>query len=122
MRSIQDEQILSYFPFLTERGFTLVRDYNKATDKSCTQIYRFEKNAANYVEYRVLTEKECTLCVCVNGEKKFPSLRRRYRGLVRKRKLSRLFHRELRDEWLLDAELLQEEYRRTGSFCGLNVD
>ncbi len=122
MRSIDDNKILSFFAFLTERGFSLTRDYNKASDKTCAQIYRFSKNAVNYIEYRVVTEKECTLCVCVNGQKKFPSLRRRYGSLTRKIKFLRLFQKNLRDEWYLDAALLQEEFRRTGSFCGVTTE
>ncbi len=121
MRTTDDKRILEYFCFLTEQGFALERDYNKATDRYCTQIYRFARSEYDYLEYRVLTEKECTLCVCVRGEKRFPNLRLRYRGLVSRCKFLRIFRPELRDEWRIDALLLQEDYRRTGSYCGLTV-
>ncbi len=121
MRSIDDTKILQYFDFLTEKGFTLSRDYCKASDKTCAQIYRFARDKFNYVEYRVVTEKECTLCVCVNGQKRFPSPRKKYSGFVFKRKLARLFNASLRDEWLLDADLLKEELSATGSIYGLTI-
>ena len=61
----EDERIAQLFSFLSERGFTFERDYSKGTDSTCTQIYRFRLNGANYVEYRVLSEYERTLLVCV---------------------------------------------------------
>ena len=68
----EDEKIAQYFAFLLERGFLFERDYSKGTDSTCTQIYRFRKDAGNYLEYRVLSQKERALLVCVRGEKKFP--------------------------------------------------
>ena len=56
----EDERIAQLFSFVLERGFVFERDYNKATDSSCTQIYRFKKDAANYFEYRVLSARERT--------------------------------------------------------------
>ena len=69
----EDERIAQLFSFLSERGFTFERDYSKGTDTTCTQIYRFRLDGANYFEYRVLSARERTLLVCVRGEKKFPA-------------------------------------------------
>ena len=76
----EDEKIAAQFSFLTERGFVFERDYSKGTDSTCTQIYRFRRDGANYLEYRVLSDFERTLLVCVQGEKKFPSPERKYAG------------------------------------------
>ena len=99
----EDERIAQLFSFLLERGFTFERDYNKGTDKTCTQIYRFRLNAANYLEYRVLSEYERTLMVCVRGEKKFPAVGKKYASFIRRWKLSRLFQKK--DFWQLAADV-----------------
>ncbi len=119
MRTYDDSKVLSYFPFLTQMGFTLSRSYDKGTDSTCTQIYRFARDNYNYIEYRVLSEKECSLVVCVMGKCSYPNLRLRYAGLVRKRKLARFFRPSLREEWLLDAELLKRELTLKGSLFGM---
>ena len=64
----EDESIVSRFSFLLEQGFAFERDYSKGTDSTCTQIYRFRKDGANYLEYRVLSDHERTLLVCVRGD------------------------------------------------------
>ena len=116
----EDESIVQLFSFLTERGFLFERDYSKGTDSTCTQIYRFRKDAGNYLEYRVLSERERTLLVCVNGQKKFPSLRR-YAGFVRKWKLRRLFSSERNNRWKLAADLARHDLAQTGTLFGINL-
>jgi hypothetical protein len=121
MRITDDHKIAEYFSFLLEKGFTFVRDYNKATDSSCTQIYRFAKNEYTYVEFRILTERECTFCVCIRGEKSFPNIWMRYKSFIRKWKFKRLFSKEGKDDWLCDSAILQEELRLKGSLFGIEV-
>ena len=115
----EDERVLACFAFLLERGFTFERDYSKGTDSTCTQIYRFKKDAANFIEYRVLSAKERALVVTVKGEKKFPSLEKRYPAFARSWKLKHLFSKT--DAWEYAAALLQEEMRRTGGICGIRL-
>lgn len=117
----EDERIAQLFGFLTERGFAFERDYSKGTDSTCTQIYRFRKDAANYIEYRVLSERERTLVVSVNGEKKFPAVYKRYAGFVRAWKLKQLFSPERRDDWLLDAALCGHDLKETGRVFGISL-
>ena len=113
----EDERIASYFSFLLERGFLFERDYSKGTDSTCTQIYRFKKGAGNYLEYRVLSECERSLLVCVRGEKKFPSPERKYPSFVRAWKIKHLFHPT--DVWEYSAALLKHELNTTGSVFGI---
>ncbi len=113
----EDERIASYFSFLLERGFLFERDYSKGTDSTCTQIYRFKKDAGNYLEYRVLSERERSLLVCVRGEKKFPSPERKYPSFVRTWKIKHLFHPT--DAWEYSAALLKHELNTTGSVFGI---
>lgn len=116
-----DEKISEYFSFLTERGFAFERDYNKGTDKTCTQIYRFRRDAGNFLEFRVLSARERTVCVCANGEKRFPDLGRRYRKFIRKWNLRRLFSKTRKDGWLLVADLLRYVLETEGSLFGIEV-
>ena len=115
----EDERIAQYFAFLLERGFLFERDYSKGTDSTCTQIYRFKKDAANFIEYRVLSEKERSLVVTVKGEKKFPSLEKRYPAFARSWKLKHLFSKT--DAWEYAAALLQEEMRKTNTLFGIEI-
>lgn len=117
-----DEQIVGYFSFLTERGFAFERDYSKATDKTCTQIYRFRKDAGNYLEFRVLSARESSVCVCKNGEKKFPNLKRRYASFLRRWRLKRLFSRERKNGWLLAADLCRYVLETEGSLFGIEIE
>ena len=113
----EDEKIAQYFAFLLERGFLFERDYSKGTDSTCTQIYRFKKDAGNYLEYRVLSPKERALLVCVRGEKKFPSPEKKYPAFVRKWKIRHLFSPS--DVWEYTAALLQHELETTGTAFGI---
>ena len=113
----EDEKIAQYFTFLLERGFLFERDYSKGTDSTCTQIYRFKKDAGNYLEYRVLSPKERALLVCVRGEKKFPSPEKKYPAFVRKWKIRHLFSPS--DVWGYTAALLQHELETTGTAFGI---
>lgn len=117
----EDERIARQFEFLTERGFVFGRDYSKGTDSTCTQIYRFRKDAANWLEFRVLSERERSLVVCARGEKRFPSLEKRYAGFIRSWKLKRLFSKERTDIWQLNADICREEIARTGKLFGIEV-
>lgn len=117
-----DEKISEYFSFLTERGFAFERDYNKGTDKTCTQIYRFRRDAGNFLEFRVLSARERTVCVCTNGEKRFPNLGMRYKKFIRKWKCKRLFSRERKDGWLLAADLCRNVLETEGSLFGIKID
>ena len=117
----EDENIQAYFAFLTARGFTFRRSYSKGTDSTCTQIYRFEKDGANWLEFRVLSERERSTVVCVRGEKRFPSPEKRHAGFVRSWKLKRLFSKERTDAWLLTAALCRREIEKTGTLFGLEV-
>ncbi len=114
-----DEKIAAYFSYLADRGYSYERDYSKGTDKTCTRIYRFRKDGGNYLEFRALSERERTVCVCRNGEKKFPNLKRRYRSFIRKWKFRRLFSRERKDEWRLAADLCRSVLETEGSLFGL---
>lgn len=116
----EDERIAQLFSFLLERGFTFERDYNKGTDKTCTQIYRFRLNAANYLEYRVLSEYERTLMVCVRGEKKFPAVGKKYASFIRRWKLSRLFQKK--NLWELAADVCRHDLEVTGKVFGLEIE
>ena len=113
----EDERVLQCFGFLIERGFTFERDYSKGTDSTCTQIYRFKKDAYNFLEYRVLSQRERALVAVVKGEKKFPSLEKRNSAFVRAWKLKHLFSPT--DAWEFAAALLKEEIRRTGNVLGI---
>ncbi len=115
----EDERIAALFSFLTEKGFTFERDYSKGTDSTCTQIYRFRKDGANYLEYRVLSAHERSLLVCVRGEKKFPSPGKKYAAFVRSRKLRRLFRKT--DAWELAADLCRHDLEVTGKVFGIDV-
>lgn len=113
----EDEKIAQYFAFLLERGFLFERDYSKGTDSTCTQIYRFKKDAGNYLEYRVLSQKERALLVCVRGEKKFPSPERKYPAFARKWKIKHLFSPS--DVCEYTAALLKHELETTGTAFGI---
>ena len=117
----EDELIAHCFAFLTERGFVFERDYSKGTDSTCTQIYRFRKDAANWLEFRVLSARERSTVACVRGEKKFPSLAVRYAGFIRRWKLRRLFSAERKDVWRLTADIYREEISRTGKLFGIEL-
>lgn len=99
-----------YFTFLEQYGVTFERDYSKGTDSTCTQIYRIRRDGANYLEFRAMSAKERSLVVCVNGEKKFPSVEKRYASFLRAWKLKRLF--AAKDEWQLAADLTRHFWRR----------
>lgn len=116
----EDERVAQCFSFLLERGFIYERDYHKATDSTCTQIYRFRRDAANYLEYRVLSERERTLLVCRGGEKRFPSPQKKYASFVRGWKLRRMFRSK--DAWELAAALCRRELEETGSVFGIGAD
>lgn len=109
----EDERIAQLFFFLLERGFTFERDYSKGTDSTCTQIYRFRLNAANYLEYRVLSEHERTLVVCVRGEKRFPAVGKKYAAF------RRLFQKK--DAWEFAADLCRHDLEVTGKVFGLEI-
>ncbi len=115
----EDERVQAHFAFLLEKGFTFERDYNKGTDKTCTQIYRFKKDGANYLEYRVLSERERNLFVLAAGERKFPSPERKYAALVRSWKLKHLFKKG--EAWELAALLCKREWECTGKVFGIQV-
>ena len=115
----EDERIAQLFSFLSERGFTFERDYSKGTDTTCTQIYRFRLDGANYFEYRVLSARERTLLVCVRGEKKFPAVARKYAAFIRRWKRSRLFRKK--DAWELAADVCRHDLETTGKVFGLDV-
>ena len=115
----EDERIAQLFSFVLERGFVFERDYNKATDSSCTQIYRFKKDSANYFEYRVLSARERNLFALVNGERKFPSPEKKYASFVRGWKLRRLFGEK--DAWALAAALCRREIEVTGRAFGIDL-
>ena len=115
----EDERIAQLFFFLLERGFTFERDYSKGTDSTCTQIYRFRLNAANYLEYRVLSEHERTLVVCVRGEKRFPAAGKKYAAFRRRWKLHRLFQKK--DAWEFAADLCRHDLEVTGKVFGLEI-
>ena len=114
-----NQEIERKFTFLTERGFVFERDYSKGTDSTCTLIYRFRKDGANYLEFRVLTERERNTVVCVDGQKKFPSLPKKYAAFIRKWKLQRLFQKSRKDVWQLNADVCREEIARTGTLFGI---
>ncbi len=114
-----ERDVSEYFSYFTARGFVFERDYSKGTDSTCTQIYRLRKDAANYLEFRVLSAKERNVVVCVNGEKRFPDLKARYRGFIRSWRLHRLFSAERRDEWLLAVALLEHVAAESGSLFGI---
>lgn len=116
-----DEKIAEYFHFLTERGFVFERDYSKGTDKTCTQIYRFKKDAGNYLEFRVLSAKEHLVCVCCGGESKFPNLAYRYKKFIRSWKLKRLFSHDKSNGWLLAADLCRYVLETDGTLFGICV-
>ena len=117
----EDERIAQLFSFVLERGFVFERDYNKATDSSCTQIYRFKKDAANWVEFRVLSARERSVVACVNGEKKFPSPLKKHAAFVRGWKMRNLFSKRRNDLWALYAELTRRELQTTGKVYGIKV-
>ena len=117
----EEERVGQYFAFLTQKGWRYERDYSKQTDSTCTQIYRFRKDAGNYVEFRVLTEKERNTLVCVNGEKRFPNLMLRYAKFVRGWKRKRLFSAERKDIWLLTADLCRHVTETEGTLFGISL-
>lgn len=119
--TMTDAKIAEYFSFLTQCGFAFERDYSKATDKSCTQIYRLKKDAGNYLEFRVLSEREHSVCVCRGGEKSFPNLGLRYKKFIRGWKRKRLFSRERRDGWCLAAALCRHVLDTEGNLFGIIV-
>lgn len=106
-----------YFTFLEQYGVTFERDYSKGTDSTCTQIYRIRRDAANYLEFRAMSAKERSLVVCVNGEKKFPSVEKKYASFLRAWKLKRLF--AAKDEWQLAADLTRHVLVTTGTLFGI---
>lgn len=114
----EDARIAQLFSFLTERGFVFERSYNKGTDSTCTQIYRFKKDAANYIEYRVLSEHERNIFALVRGERKFPSPEKRYASFVRAWKAKRLFRKK--DAWQLAADLCRHDLEVTGKVFGID--
>lgn len=106
-----------YFTFLEEYGVTFERDYSKGTDSTCTQIYRIRRDAANYLEFRAMSAKERSLVVCVNGVKKFPSIKKKYASFLRAWKLRHLFGKK--DEWQLAADLTCHVLETTGALFGI---
>lgn len=116
-----DSQIAQYFEFLIARGFSFERDYSKGTDSTCTQIYRFRRDGANWIEFRVLTDRERNVVVCSRGEKRFPSVEKRYAAFIRSWKWKRLFSKDRNDLWRLNADICREEIARTGKLFGLDV-
>ncbi len=116
-----DERIEEYFAFLLARGFSYEREYSKGTDKTCTQIYRFRKDAGNYLEFRALSAREHTVCVCCGGEKRFPNLGLRYRAFIRRWKFARLFSKERGDGWLLAADICRHVLETEGTLFGIGL-
>lgn len=112
-------QFSDYFPFLEGRGVTFERDYSKGTDTTCTQIYRIRRDAANYLEFRAMNARERSLVVCVNGEKRFPSVEKTYAAFLRAWKWKRLFAK--RDEWQLAADLTRYVLEKTGTLFGIEI-
>ena len=106
-----------YFTFLEQYGVTFERDYSKGTDSTCTQIYRIRRDAANYLEFRAMSAKERSLVVCVNGEKKFPSVQKKYASFLRTWKLRHLLC--AKDEWQLAADLTRHVVETTGTLFGI---
>ncbi len=106
-----------YFTFLEEYGVMFERDYSKGTDTTCTQIYRIRRDAANYLEFRAMSTKERSLVVCANGEKKFPSVQKKYASFLRGWKLKHLFQEK--DEWQLAADLTRHVVETTGMLFGI---
>lgn len=106
-----------YFTFLEEYGVTFERDYSKGTDTTCTQIYRIRKDGANYLEFRAMNARERGLVVCANGEKKFPSVQKKYASFLRGWKLKHLFQEK--DEWQLAADLTRHVLEETGTLFGI---
>ena len=107
----------AYFTFLEQYGVTFERDYSKGTDSTCTQIYRIRRDAANYLEFRAMSAKERSLVVCVNGEKKFPSVQKKYASFLRTWKLRHLLG--AKDEWQLAADLTRHVLEETGTLFGI---
>lgn len=110
-------EFTAYFTFLEQYGVTFERDYSKGTDSTCTQIYRIRRDAANYLEFRAMSAKERSLVVCVNGEKKFPSVQKKYASFLRTWKLRHLLG--AKDEWQLAADLTRHVLEETGTLFGI---
>ncbi len=110
-------EFTAYFTFLEQYGVTFERDYSKGTDSTCTQIYRIRRDAANYLEFRAMSAKERSLVVCVNGEKKFPSVQKKYASFLRTWKLRHLLG--AKDEWQLAADLTRHVVETTGTLFGV---
>ena len=112
-------EFTAYFTFLEQYGVTFERDYSKGTDSTCTQIYRIRRDAANYLEFRAMSAKERSLVVCVNGEKKFPSVQKKYASFLRTWKLRHLLG--AKDEWQLAADLTRYVLEKTGTLFGIEI-
>ena len=116
-----DREIEGYFGFLTRSGYVFERDYTKGTDSTCTQIYRFKKDGANWIEFRVLSERERSAVVCARGEKRFPAIEKRHAAFLRRWGMKRLFSKERKNIWLRLACACREELKNTGTLFGLEV-
>ena len=112
-------EIEQHFSFLIGQGFSFERDYSKGTDSTCTQIYRFRRDAANWIEFRMLSKRERSVVVCAANQKRFPSPEKKDAGFVRRWKVTHLFSGN--DVWALYAALCRREIARTGTLFGLPV-
>lgn len=100
-------------------GFIYEYTYDKGSDSSCVYIHRFKK-AGNYFDLRVLSGAETlTVVAYVNGEYRFPDLKKKYKKLRRAFRFSHLFKKPSEsDVWNFYADALEEE-AKSGALFGI---
>lgn len=100
-------------------GFDYEYTYDKGSDSSCVYIHRFKK-AGNYFDLRVLSGVETvTVVAYVDGEYRFPDVRKKYKKAWRAFRVSHLFKKPTQNEvWRFYAEILEEE-AKSGALFGI---
>ena len=111
------ETIKNLLTPLTEKGFSFTYMHEKGGDSSCVYIGRFQKGRDFFDWREVSGADEIHLVAYVNGEYRFPSLKKTYKKEFRAFKFKHLFKRATmakRREFI--ASLLRKEMQKPDFF------
>lgn len=116
------ETIKNLLAPLLEKGFTFEYTHEKGGDSSCVYIGRFRKGK-NFFDWReVSASDEINLVAYVDGQYRFPSLKRLYKKEFRLFTLKHLFKKKtLAQKRELYAQLLIKELQTKPDFFGIKI-
>ena len=114
------ETIKNLLAPLLEKGFTFEYTHEKGGDSSCVYIGRFRKGK-NFFDWReVSASDEINLVAYVDGQYRFPSLKRLYKKEFRLFTLKHLFKKKtLAQKREFYAQLLLKELQTKPDFFGI---